>query len=146
MEDPNLHLSVFLEVCDTLKSNGASTDAIRLHLFLFLLWDKARAWLHSLPQGRSQHGRSSRRPSSPNFSHLARRRAWEPDHVLYPERGWVLVWGMGAVQRFAEAMPQSWPSPLCDRCGSLEHVFQNCQVVNPVAPSHVEHAAYMNNF
>ena len=49
MEDPNLHLSVFLEVCDTLKINGASIDAIRLRLFPFSLRDKARAWLHSLP-------------------------------------------------------------------------------------------------
>jgi len=51
MEDPNLHLSMFLEVCDTLKINGASTDTIRLHLFPFSLRDKARAWLHSLLLG-----------------------------------------------------------------------------------------------
>jgi len=44
MEDPNLHLLVFLEVCDTLKINGASIDAIRLRLFPFSLRDKARAW------------------------------------------------------------------------------------------------------
>jgi len=49
MEDPNLHLSVLLEVCDTLKVNGASSDAIRLRLFPFSLRDKVRAWLHSLP-------------------------------------------------------------------------------------------------
>ena len=51
MGDPNLHLSVFLEVCDTLKINRASTDAIRLRLFPFSLRDKARAWFHSLPPG-----------------------------------------------------------------------------------------------
>jgi len=51
MEDPNLHLSVFLEVCDTLKINRGSNDAIRLRLFPFSLRDKARAWLHSLPPG-----------------------------------------------------------------------------------------------
>jgi len=51
MEDPNLYLSVFLEVCDTLKINGASTDAIHLRLFPFSLRDEARAWLHSLPLG-----------------------------------------------------------------------------------------------
>ena len=49
MEDPNLHLSIFLDVCDTLKLNGVSTDAIRLRLFPFSLKDKARACLHSLP-------------------------------------------------------------------------------------------------
>jgi len=48
MEDPNLHLSVLLEVCDMLMMNGSSTDAIHLHLFPFSLRDKARAWLHSL--------------------------------------------------------------------------------------------------
>ena len=42
MEDPNLELVVFLEVCDTLKINGASTDAIRVCLFLFSLGDKVR--------------------------------------------------------------------------------------------------------
>jgi len=35
MEDPNLHLSVFLVVCDMLKLNRVSTDAIRLRLFFF---------------------------------------------------------------------------------------------------------------
>ena len=43
MEDPNLHLSIFLEVCDTLKVNGVSSDAICLRLFPFSLRDKARA-------------------------------------------------------------------------------------------------------
>jgi len=51
LDDPNLHLSVFLEVCDTLKFNGVSTDTIRLRLFPFPLRDKAWGWLHSLPSG-----------------------------------------------------------------------------------------------
>ena len=51
MEDPNLHFSVFVKVCDTLKFNGAPNDAIHLYLFPFSLRDKARACLHSLPQG-----------------------------------------------------------------------------------------------
>jgi len=51
LEDPNLHISVFIEVCDTLKLNKVSTDVIQLHLFPFSLRDKARAWLHSLPSG-----------------------------------------------------------------------------------------------
>ena len=49
MDDPNLHLSIFLAVCDTLKLNGFSTDDIRLHLFPLSLKDKACAWLLSLP-------------------------------------------------------------------------------------------------
>jgi len=49
MEDPNLHLLVFLEVCDTLKINGTFNDRIYLSLLPFSLWDKVRAWLHSLP-------------------------------------------------------------------------------------------------
>ncbi|MCI06860.1 hypothetical protein A2U01_0027921 [Trifolium medium] len=48
-DDPNLHLSVFLEYCDTLKLNAVTSDAIRLRLFPFSLRDKARAWLYSLP-------------------------------------------------------------------------------------------------
>jgi len=51
LEDPNLHLSVFLEVCDTLKPNGVSTDVICLRLLPFSLKDKMRVWLHSLPPG-----------------------------------------------------------------------------------------------
>ena len=51
MEDPNVHLSVFLEVCNMLKLNRVSSDAIRLRLFPFSFRDKARAWLHSLPSG-----------------------------------------------------------------------------------------------
>jgi len=47
MEDPNLSLSAFLEVYDTLKLN----DAIYLHLFSFSLMDKAWVLLHSLSLG-----------------------------------------------------------------------------------------------
>lgn len=51
LEDSNLHLLVFLEVCDALKLNEVSSDAIWLRLFRFSLRDKARAWLHFLPSG-----------------------------------------------------------------------------------------------
>ena len=51
LEDPKLHLLVFLKVCDMLKLNGISTNCIILRSFSFLLRDKARAWLHSLPLG-----------------------------------------------------------------------------------------------
>ena len=33
-EDSNAHLTNFLKICDTIKMNGVSEDAIRLRLFL----------------------------------------------------------------------------------------------------------------
>lgn len=50
-EDLNAHLSSFLEICDTVKMNGVTENAIRLRLFSFSLRDKAKAWFQSLPYG-----------------------------------------------------------------------------------------------
>ncbi|XP_073018808.1 uncharacterized protein [Primulina eburnea] len=50
-EDPNAHLEGFLSICDTIKFNGVSTDAIRLRLFPFSLHREAAEWLRDLPAG-----------------------------------------------------------------------------------------------
>ncbi|KAF7842346.1 uncharacterized protein G2W53_004644 [Senna tora] len=51
VEDHNNHILNFLEICDTFKHNDIYDDAILLKLFPFSLRDKAKIWLHSLPEG-----------------------------------------------------------------------------------------------
>ena len=48
-ENPNAHIMNLLEVCDTVKYNGVSDDAICLQLFPFSLKDKAKHWLTTKP-------------------------------------------------------------------------------------------------
>lgn len=49
LDDPNIHLTHFLQLCSTIKHNGVSEDAIRLILFPFSLRDKAKQWLQTQP-------------------------------------------------------------------------------------------------
>ncbi|XP_041000626.1 uncharacterized protein LOC121246513 [Juglans microcarpa x Juglans regia] len=40
LNDPNIHLAMFLEICDIVKINGITEDIIRLRSFPFSLRDK----------------------------------------------------------------------------------------------------------
>jgi len=46
-ENPNVHLCKFLAKYNTIKINGASSNAIRLRLFPFSLRDRASDWLQN---------------------------------------------------------------------------------------------------
>ena len=48
-ENPNMHLTNFLEVSDTIKYNGVTEEALRLRLFPLSLGDRAKHWLTSQP-------------------------------------------------------------------------------------------------
>lgn len=48
-DNPNLHLSVFVQYANTVKANGVNPEAIGLCIFPFSLREIARAWLQSLP-------------------------------------------------------------------------------------------------
>ena len=48
-ENPNMHLTNFIEVCDTVKYNGVTEEALKLRLFLLSLGDRAKHLLISQP-------------------------------------------------------------------------------------------------
>ena len=48
-ENPNMHLTTFIEVCNTIKYNGLTEEMLRLKLFPFSLRDRAKHWLTSQP-------------------------------------------------------------------------------------------------
>ena len=50
-DDPNKHITKFIQICNTTKMNGVTDDQIRLRLFPFSLEDAAKDWLESLTPG-----------------------------------------------------------------------------------------------
>ena len=48
-ENPNAHLTSFIEVCDTIKYNGVTKESLRLRLFPLSLSDRAKHWLTGQP-------------------------------------------------------------------------------------------------
>ncbi|GKE21767.1 reverse transcriptase domain-containing protein [Tanacetum coccineum] len=49
-DDANKHLDKFLHVSQSMKVNGVSDDALRLHLFPYSLQDRAADWFDRLPR------------------------------------------------------------------------------------------------
>jgi hypothetical protein len=48
-EDPNLHLQVFVQLCQTFNLDGVTQDQMRARLFLFSLLKKVLQWFYSQP-------------------------------------------------------------------------------------------------
>ena len=49
-EDPNQFISNFLQICDTVKTNGVNPEVYKLMLFSFALRDGAKLWLDFRPK------------------------------------------------------------------------------------------------
>ena len=50
-EDPNKHLTKFIQIGNTVKLNGMTDEQIRLRLFPFSLKDDARDWYDNMGPG-----------------------------------------------------------------------------------------------
>ena len=48
-ENPNMHLTNYIEVCDTIKYNGVTEEALRLRLFPLSLGNRVKHWVTSQP-------------------------------------------------------------------------------------------------
>ena len=48
-ENPNMHLKNFIEVCNTIKYNRVTEEALKLRLFPLSLGDRAKHWMTNHP-------------------------------------------------------------------------------------------------
>ncbi|KAL4324488.1 hypothetical protein GQ457_11G026610 [Hibiscus cannabinus] len=53
-ENARQHVKSFLEICNSFKIHGVSNDVLKLKLFPYSLWDKAKTWLNNLHPGSLQ--------------------------------------------------------------------------------------------
>ncbi|KAK8578811.1 hypothetical protein V6N12_069155 [Hibiscus sabdariffa] len=53
-ENARQHLKSFLEICNSFKIHGVSSDVLKLKLFPYSLRDKAKEWWNNLPPGSLQ--------------------------------------------------------------------------------------------
>ena len=126
LEDPNLHLSVFLKVCDTLNLNRVSTDVIRLFLFPFSLRDKVRVWLHLLPSGCIKTWDELTKVFLAKFFPSSLRNQIT---TFSQKEEWDSLWSLGVIQGSFMIMPSPWSSKM-DDCAT----FYN-GVTQPLRPS-----------
>ena len=50
-KDPRMHLKESLVVCSTMRPDEIDEDQVKLHTFLFSLYNLAKDWLYNLPPG-----------------------------------------------------------------------------------------------
>jgi hypothetical protein len=55
IEDPNLHLQAFIQLCHTFNMDGVTQDQMRVRLFSFSLLRKALQWFHVQPAEKVQN-------------------------------------------------------------------------------------------